>query len=145
MRSHLANLLLFGLLLLPACVWYVTPPGTRFASTPPGARVLVDGRDTGFLTPCLIALDEDRDHRVEIALDGFEPARLRLLEGGTRYILYLTAGVAYPAASFSFPLLLPTTDLVLPVRLDDRLGPSRIYVELKPLSAAGAPGASGEQ
>jgi hypothetical protein len=45
---------------LPGGLLDVSPPGTAFASEPPGARVEIDGQDSGWVTPCMIALDVER-------------------------------------------------------------------------------------
>ena len=44
-------------------------------SQPPGARVVLDGRDTGLVTPASVALAEPRPKEVELRLDRYEPAR----------------------------------------------------------------------
>ncbi len=45
---------------------------------PPGARILVDGADTGLLTPAVVEILAG-EHRVALALDGHETRRQRLL------------------------------------------------------------------
>jgi len=42
-----------------------------FFSEPPGARVIVDKQDTGFVTPCRITLASRDEHRVELELAGY--------------------------------------------------------------------------
>lgn len=124
------------LLALPAlgCVRFVAPPGVSFATTPPGAAVLLDGEECGYVTPCLIALDEDDAHAVELVLEGYQPARLRLLPGRDVHFVTWGEGQAYPI-DWAFPLFLPSRALFFPMRADDRLYPSRVHVRLRPLEA----------
>jgi hypothetical protein len=44
-------------------------------SQPPGARVVLDGRDTGLVTPASVTLGEPHPREVELRLDGHETAR----------------------------------------------------------------------
>jgi hypothetical protein len=77
MRSFSAPFLLAALASLASCL-NITPCGTTLASEPPGARVRVDGRDSGWVTPCLIALDAEETHVVTLELDGFAPREVVL-------------------------------------------------------------------
>ena len=136
MRPHLAAAVLWLACSLFACR-SVTPAGMYFQSDPPGAEVIVDGRRSGYVTPCLIDLGEDDTRRVRIELPGFrarevvlvpskrmEEVRWRdgaLSRDGVRGIFGLGAG-----------------DLLVPFRIDRSLSPSRTFVRLVPES--GAPG-----
>src|SRR5689334_6438733 len=57
----------------------VSPPGPSFASEPEGARVHVDGRDSGWVTPCQIALDPGETHTVAIVMEGYTPREFVLV------------------------------------------------------------------
>jgi hypothetical protein len=48
-----------------------------FASTPPEARVLVDGRDLG-KTPITLKLARKDNHTVRIELEGYQPFEIRI-------------------------------------------------------------------
>ncbi|MEM7305749.1 MAG: PEGA domain-containing protein [Planctomycetota bacterium] len=114
---------------LASCVNLVTPPGILIASTPPGAHISVDGRDSGFVTPASMAIDDDAKW-IELRLEGYATTAL-FLEHGKRYELVpWSEGVVTPR-SWPFPLFLPMTDLILPVRLDESPSPSRIHVDLR--------------
>jgi hypothetical protein len=113
----------------------VSPAGTFFASQPPGAHVVIDGKDSGWVTPCMIALDEDDDYSVRIELDGYRTRELAL-EASTRVAFvpwrYGQLGTKpYPR----FPLFLDMGSLVLPYRENDAHSPSRIFVRLEPEGA----------
>jgi hypothetical protein len=49
-------------------------------TTPPGAALTLDGAPVG-QSPTELAIDPDREHRLSLALDGFEPWELRIAKG----------------------------------------------------------------
>jgi serine/threonine protein kinase len=51
-------------------------------STPPGARILLDGADTGRRTPHTVRIADDRPHAVELRLDGHPPCTRQLVPSG---------------------------------------------------------------
>ena len=128
LRSALAAAVAFGL--LSSCVNMVTPPGILVASTPPGARISVDGLDSGFVTPCSIALEGDEKHWVQLALEGYATTDLYLDESRHVYIVPWVKGQA-AQDTFAFPLFLPAVDLLLPVQVDNSPSPKRIHVKLR--------------
>src|SRR5262245_10972281 len=84
-----------------------SPPATTFASEPSGARVLVDGRDSGFVTPCLIDLGTDEPRAVTLVLDGFEKREIQLdPHRRTRFIAW-RQGTMGLGSNITFPILLP--------------------------------------
>ena len=106
----------------------VTPPGVHFSTTPPGARILVDGRDSGFVTPTNLHLDDD--HWVQLELEGYESADVYLQSGTRRQTIPWTRGKVNVMTPW-FPLFLPLEDLLLPVKVDKSPSPRRIYVKLR--------------
>lgn len=128
----LPNVALFLVLLLalPACV-ATSAPGATFASEPVGARVLVDGRDSGWVTPCHVWLDVDEPVEVSFALDGYTTRTVKLVPARTWSAVTWPLGV-HPAQDAPFPALLPPEDLLLPFREDDHLAPTRVFVRLRP-------------
>jgi len=133
MRSLFRAALTAPALALCACL-NVTPPGILVASSPPGAHILVDGKDTGFVTPCNLAVSE-KDHWVSLQLEGYATTALKLEENSDREFVPWEQGIVRPP-SWPFPLFLPGKDLFLPVRDDDSPRPSRIFVEMR-LAAEG--------
>jgi hypothetical protein len=119
---------LAGALLATACV-NVTPPGILVASTPPGAQILIDGEDSGFITPANLQVDDD-DHWVELRLEGYAATALFLEEGSRLTVIPWSEGVTTPE-SWPFPLFLPARDLLLPFRIDESPLPSRVHVDLR--------------
>jgi len=113
----------------------VSPAGTVFTSEPPGARVLVDGRDSGWVTPCEIALDEDDTHRVTISLAGYGSRELELEPDTDRSVVSWAHAVTGMKNLIHFPLLLPYPDLLFPLRPSHALEPGHVFVRLRPESA----------
>ena len=129
--------LLPGLLILlaaSACK-NVAPAGTFFASHPPGAHVVIDGKDSGWITPCMIDLDKGDDHSVRIELSGYEPRELQLEPAYRSSFVPWHHGQLGTKPYPRFPLFLDVEGLVVPYRETDALAPSRIFVRLKPQGA----------
>jgi len=143
MRSLAAPPVLALLALLSSCV-VVSPRATSFASEPAGARVEVDGRDTGWVTPCLISLDEEETHAVKIAMEGYEPSELQLEPLHRHGIVHWRQGVNGIQSMIRFPLYLPYYDLFLPLREVKSLAPGRVFVHLRPIEGATGTGAEAE-
>src|SRR5262245_57451271 len=94
----------------------VSPAGTAFASDPPGARVQVDGKDSGWVTPCLIALNVAKEHHVTISLAGYELRDVVLEPDTRRSIVSWYQGLNGMRSTTRFPMLLPTRDLLQQMR-----------------------------
>ena len=107
----------------------VKEPGILVASDPPGARVLIDGRDTGFVTPCHLAVEED-DLWVEVRLEGYATTALHLDEGSRLTVITWDKGRVWPLG-WPFPLFLTADGLFVPFRVDKSPLPSRIHVDLR--------------
>ncbi len=121
---------LAALFVSAACV-NVTPPGVFFASQPPGARILLDEVDSGFVTPAMIDLDNAKAYEIRLELQGYEPRTFKIKPGG-RVTLVPWYNAVTPE-SIHFPLFATTEDLFFPLRLDENLVPGRIHVRLHPL------------
>jgi len=100
------------------------------ASDPPGARVVIDEHDSGFVTPCVLELDPADRTRVVLELPGFEPARRLLVPERDAYLI-LWRDMYLSSRTFYFPVWLNTRDFFEPIKLDKRLSPSRIFVRLE--------------
>ncbi len=129
-----APVLLAIALLLAGCV-NVSPAGTTIASQPPGARVHVDGRDSGWVTPCRLALEEDETHVVRVALDGYTAREVVLTPERRRGVVDWRHGVNGVRSTVRFPVLLPSGDFLFPFWESDALAPGRVFVHLWPESA----------
>ena len=119
------------ILVAPGCL-NMTPPASSFATEPPGARVWIDGQDSGWVTPCLIALDVEDPHTVSLELDGFTPYQIALAPSYRRQVVDWQLGASGAQSTIHFPLFLPPWDLFYPFRVNHGLQPARIFVRLRP-------------
>jgi hypothetical protein len=112
-----------------ACAELRRAPGVLFASAPAGARVVIDGKDSGFVTPCHLALERER-HDVDLLLEGYHPASVRIDEGGdTWLILWDEAWIN--EQTWRFPLWLNLRDGVMPIKIERGFSPGRVHVQLR--------------
>lgn len=107
----------------------LTDAQVSFFSEPPGARVIVDKKDTGFVTPCRISLASRDDHKVELDLPGYAPARLSL-DPEIDHEVTLWKDMSLDLGSWRFPLWLNLKDSV-PVKFEANLKPGRVFVRLQ--------------
>lgn len=129
MRHTSLPLLLSIAGLSSACVEFRRTPGVMFATTPAGARVIVDGADSGFVTPCHVDLARTQ-HDVDLVLDGYRPASVRIEEGGeTWLILWDEAWVN--EQTWRFPLWLNARDGIFPIKIENTYDPARVYVRMR--------------
>ena len=117
-------------LLLAGCSLLDHSAKVALASDPPGARVLIDEHDSGFVTPCVLELDPSDDTRMSMVLPGYETAR-RLLVPTRDVQLILWRDMYLRSAVWRWPLWLNMRDMFEPVRVDKRFSPARIFVRLE--------------
>jgi hypothetical protein len=117
-------------LALSGCILLPSPGNVTFASDPPGARVLIDGKDTGFVTPCALALERNDDTRLDIELPGYVTATRYLTPDHQCYVI-LWREMYVDQRTFHFPLWLNVRDFFVPIKYDKTMAPGRIYVRLE--------------
>jgi hypothetical protein len=118
------------LLALSALLAGCSNSGVFLSSAPPGARVLVDGTDTGFVTPCALDLEYDHKVDVEFVLPGYETAGRRLVDEGSAYWI-LWREMRISMNTWRFPLWLSFEDFFVPLKRKKGKSPSRIFVRLR--------------
>jgi hypothetical protein len=123
-------LLALALAALAACVAPVAPPGVLVASEPAGARVYVDGRDSGWVTPAYLDLADERQ-QIDVVLEGYNPTTVVVEPGGERYYLILWDEAFLSHDTWHFPLWLNFEDGLAPIKLSRHLQPCRIFVPLR--------------
>ena len=120
------------LLTCSGCVWFSSKENVLIASEPLGARILVDGEDTGRTTPASLPLGGlfGYDHTIELQKKGFRPA--------TRVIYQYTEGYtskridgAYDAVMWPMPLFWTTGDFLTPFGVRAAILPAELYVVLE--------------
>lgn len=115
--------------LLCGCAVIRGQPGIVVASEPPGASILVDGQDSGYATPTAMYLPRADWHRIDVDLPGYR-RETRIVGPGVRFeVIPWRAGLVLPISA-PFPLWLDVPALFVPLRVDDNLQPSRIFVRL---------------
>lgn len=120
-------------LALSSCALLRDQTGISLSTDPPGATVLVDGKNSGFVTPCMIGLDANEDIRIDLKLDGYR-TETRWLTPDRQVYALLWHEMYIEPEDWHFPLFLNMRDFVVPVKSDARLAPGRVYVRLDRLS-----------
>ena len=100
-----------------------------FASDPPGARVIVDRKDSGFVTPCRLAL-ESGSHRVDLELPGHAAANLRVERSLRTDVLLWPDMYSHPGV-WRFPLWLNLEDAADPIKARWAFSPGHVFVRLE--------------
>ena len=125
-------------LLFPSCVLDTSSPGVFLATSPPGARVYVDGVDSGFATPCAIDLEPSDAYEVEFRLPGYAPASRQLVPVNQTTVVPWSDG-DIGATKWRFPIFLTFTGFFFPFRDSSNLAPKRVYVPLEVATEAVEP------
>jgi serine/threonine-protein kinase len=77
----------------PAASTSATPGAVTVSSVPPGARIVLNGTDTGKVTPALVTLEGQVPSAIELTLKGYQPFKGSLTESdlakGTRDVRLL--------------------------------------------------------
>lgn len=131
MTRLLPSLLAALALLASSCIAPDRPPGLVLASEPPGARILVDGQDSGWVTPMAMKLDRGDRSRIDLVLEGYRPATVVVEPGGQAWYLILWRESYKDWDTWRFPLWLNYRDFLAPIKLSKSLQPSRIFVPLR--------------
>jgi len=131
-RRRLPGSLLPALLLLAlgSCARNISPPGVFFSSEPPGARILVDGKDSGYVTPRMVAFDANESYHVTFDLPGFLDEEVVLLPHKIGYWIAWEEGVVN-MYGLRFPLYLSMGDMLIPRRVNTIQAPSRVFVRMQ--------------
>lgn len=129
-RGRIAVVLSSVALALAGCLAQRPQPGLLIATSPPGARLYVDGADSGFVTPAWIAVPANDWHRLDVSLSGYEPESRLVSPNRRLYAISWTKGWI-GLSTWWFPLFLPLEDFFLPVRVDTSAAPSRIHIQLE--------------
>ena len=116
-------------LALSSCVGIQRARGVTIASDPPGARVLIDGKDSGFVTPT--ALDLDREtQRIDLVLEGYDTAT-RVVRTDSNWSTVHYDEMYIYSNTWRFPLWLNWRDGLVPFRQHKGFSPERLFVRLR--------------
>lgn len=116
---------------LCGCTWVSGDHRVLVTSEPAGARILVDGEDTGHTTPSMVDLGAllGTDHNITVRKKGFAPEERRVVHYTTAYTARWIDGAA-DVGLWTFPLFWPLGDWVLPVGVRYVYVPHELYVRL---------------
>jgi hypothetical protein len=125
-------LLLLLLLLTPACTWFSSKEHVLVSSEPLGARILVDGVDTGLTTPAKVSIGGlfGGDHTIALHKKGFRPSTRRVYQYTEGYTSKWIDG-AYDAAMPPIPIFWTTGDFLTPFGVRAAILPAELYVVLE--------------
>ncbi len=114
-----------------SCTWFRRNSEVLITSEPPGARILLDGEDTGETTPHAfdIANNFGGDHALELQKDGYRPER-RLLRQYTRGYTSRWIDGAGPPDLPPWPLDWTLGDWIFPFGVKGAIVPGEVYVRL---------------
>jgi hypothetical protein len=115
---------------LSSCSLLPTQAQVTFASDPSGARVLIDNKDSGFVTPCALAIRRSGDTRVDLQMPGYVTATRFLTPDHQAYVILWREMYLGPN-TFHFPLWLNIQDFFVPVKYWNTMAPGRIFVRLE--------------
>ncbi|HKD99804.1 MAG TPA: PEGA domain-containing protein, partial [Planctomycetota bacterium] len=120
----------------PACVWWRRDPKLFVYSDPPGARVFIDGQDSGFTTP--VVLEPASSLRVSVEKPGYKRAvRPVDTERYFRIPKWNDGGTA--DFSLTLPIFFTFHDFIFPFQFSRRKHPRRLYFQLEPMEGAEVP------
>ncbi len=120
------------LALTSSCSMLKRERGVAISSDPPGAAIVLDGRDSGFVTPTVLNIDDDHVN-LELVRPGYETARRRLVDVSRMDTVFWDE-MSIHYNTWNFPLWLNVEDFFLPVKFKGGLQPARVFVRLRRLS-----------
>jgi hypothetical protein len=103
--------------------------GSVFATDPPGARVIINGQDSGFVTPCNIALSGDT-HEIDFALPGYATANRTMRPVKQRYSVLYREWISH-YNTWKFLFWLSIEDVFVPIKTISKKSPQRLFVRLR--------------
>lgn len=127
---RLCTLLCLPILASGGCTWWSSQEYVLVTSDPLGARILVDGIDTGRTTPARLQIGGNfgRDHVIELTLAGYRPERRTVYQYTEGYTSKWIDG-AYETTMPPLPLFWTDGDLVFPFAIRGALVPD-LFVKM---------------
>lgn len=126
------RLSLLPLLAAGACTWWTSHEQVLITSEPLGARIELDGADTGRTTPATLAIAGNfgRDHVVRLSLDGHRPEVRRLYQYTEGYTSKWIDGANDEPTLPPMPLFWTAGDFVFPFAIRGAIVPGDLFVRL---------------
>lgn len=123
---------LLGLATLASGCTYVTSKDeVLFTSEPLGARILIDGYDTGHTTPVSLPIAGlfGFDHEIELRKQGYRPEKRRIYQYTEGYTSKWIDGAVDPSMP-PLPFFWTLGDLMTPFALRAAIVPGEVHVRL---------------
>jgi hypothetical protein len=131
-RRSLMPLLVCLATCLPACTWWQSGENVLISSEPLGARIVIDGEDTGETTPHQLKIGGNfgTNHLLELQKPGYRTARRRLYQHTEGYTSRWNNGV-YEFVMPPLPIFWTPGDFIFPLGVRGALLPAELYVQLE--------------
>lgn len=125
-------LLALSLAALASCTAWRERENVLISSDPMGARILVDGEDSGYTTPHRLTIGGNfgTDHTISLEKRGYRRADRRLYQHTEGYTSKWIDG-AFDLAMPPLPLFWTAGDFVLPFGVRGALLPAELFVRLE--------------
>ena len=126
------TLLLLALTLTTSCTAWIEHEDVLVTSDPMGARILVDGVDTGHTTPRVLQIGGNfgTDHVVRLEKPGYRPAE-RVLHQVTEGYTSKWIDGAYEVVMVPLPFFWSPGDMFFPFGVRGALVPGELHVRLQ--------------
>jgi hypothetical protein len=116
---------------LSACIWPKANEPVLITSDPPGARIWLDGHDTGQTTPHMfdIAGNYGSDHELELRRDGYRPERRHLYQHTEFYMSRWIDGAGPPGVP-PLPFWWTAGDFFFPFGIRGAIVPGEVFIKM---------------
>ncbi len=131
--SPLQLLLALALLVTaPGCTWFSSQDDVLFTSDPLGARIFVDGTDTGRTTPAKLRLGGNfgNDHDVRFEKAGYRPVERRIYQHTEGYTSKWIDGASQDLSMPPLPIFWTLGDFLFPFGVRGAIVPGELHVKL---------------
>ncbi|MFY9345595.1 MAG: PEGA domain-containing protein [Planctomycetota bacterium] len=129
---HVRTVFVLLCCLLPACTWWTSREQILVSSEPLGARIAVDGQDTGKTTPTALPIGGffGFDHEIVLTKKGYRPARVQICQYTEGYSSKWIDGV-YGPVMLPLPLFWTPGDTVFPFGIRSAVIPAEVRLVLE--------------
>jgi hypothetical protein len=132
LRQSFMPLLAAIAMALSGCVMWHSHDYVLICSEPLGARIVVDGEDTGQTTPARLSIGGNfgTNHVIELSRKGYRTARRHVYQHTEGYTSKWIDG-AYSMTMPPLPFFWTSGDMVFPFAIRSALIPGELYVRLE--------------
>lgn len=131
--THMRRLSLLLLVLSSAsCTWLTSHDDVLFTSDPLGARISIDGYDTGRTTPAKMPIGGmfGFDHEITLTKKGYQPVTRHIYQHTQGYTSKWIDGASSEPPSPLLPIFWLTGDVFFPLAIHSVIVPGELHVKL---------------